>query len=91
MKLDIKKQTYTVYNNYSGLPFEMQLLKAIMQVKPESLEGLFNPASSKVKNENNASEIGFPTLTTGAFPNQKFNKQASHESKKTVDSSCISF
>ena len=29
MKLDIKKQTYTVYNNYLGLPFEMQLLKAI--------------------------------------------------------------
>ena len=29
MKLDIKKHTYTVYNNYSGLPFEMQLLKAI--------------------------------------------------------------
>ena len=89
MKLDIKKQTYTVYNNYSGLPFEMQLLKAI--TRPESLEGLFNPASSKVKNENDASKIGFPTLTTGAFPNQKFNKQTSHESKKTVDSSCISF
>ena len=29
MKLDIKKHTYTVCNNYSGLPFEMQLLKAI--------------------------------------------------------------
>ena len=48
-------------------------------------------STRKVKNENDASEIGFPTLTTGAFPNQKFNKQTSHESKKAVDSSCISF
>ena len=30
MKLDTEKtNTYTVCNNYSGLPFEMQLLKAI--------------------------------------------------------------
>ena len=38
------------------------------------------------------SEIGFPTLTSGAFLNQKFNKQtSSHEKQKTLDSSCISF
>ena len=43
------------------------------------------------KKESDASKIGFPTLATGAFPDQKFNKQTSHESNKTVDSSCISF
>ena len=37
------------------------------------------------------SESGFPTLTSGAFQNQKFNKQTSHEWQKTLDSSCISF
>ena len=33
MKLDIKKQTHTVYNNYLGLPFEMQLLKATSKAR----------------------------------------------------------
>ena len=37
------------------------------------------------------SEIGFPTLTSGAFLNQKPSKQTSHEQQKTLDSSCISF
>ena len=38
---------------------------------------LFNPyASSKVKNENDAIQIRFPTLTIDVFLNQK---QASHE------------
>ena len=48
MKLDIKK-TNIKYNNYSSLPFEMQLLKAM----PESLD-TFEPsyASSMVKNGN---------------------------------------
>ena len=36
--------------------------------------------ASKVKNENDASEIAFlMTLTSGTFPNQKANKQTSHE------------
>ena len=29
MKLEIKKQNKNKYSNYSGLPFEMQLLKVI--------------------------------------------------------------
>ena len=29
MKLDVKKKTIIKYNNYLGVPFEMQLLKAI--------------------------------------------------------------
>ena len=38
------------------------------------------------------SEIGFPmTLTSGAFVNQKHNKQTSHELQNNLDSSCISF
>ena len=38
------------------------------------------------------SEIGFPmTLTSGAFLNQKRNKQTSHELQNNLDSSCISF
>ena len=38
------------------------------------------------------SEIGFPmTLTSGAFLNQKPNKQTSHEQQKNLESSCISF
>ena len=89
MKLDIKKQTYTVYNNYLGLPFEMQLLKAIKEGQNRLRD--FSTRIQQGKNESDASEIGFPTLATGAFPDQKFNKQTSHESKKTVDSSCISF
>ena len=54
MKLDIKK-TNIKYNNYSGLPFEIQPLKAIKTVGPESLES-FQPSysSSKVKNKNDA-------------------------------------
>ena len=46
------------------------------QLVPESLE-TFQPsyASSKAKNENDPSEIRFPTLRSGAFLNQKFNKQ----------------
>ena len=49
------KTTNIKYNNYSGIPVEMQLLKAIYQVRPESLE-TFQPfyVSSKVKNENDA-------------------------------------
>ena len=42
--------------------------------------------------ENDASEIGFPlTLTSGAFLNQKRNKQTSHELQKNLDSRWISF
>ena len=36
-------------------------------------------------------EIGLPTLTSDAFPNQKPNKQTSHEEQKTLNSRCISF
>ena len=36
-------------------------------------------------------EIGLPTLTSEVFPNQKPNKQTSHEEQKTLDSRCISF
>ena len=36
-------------------------------------------------------EIGLPTLTSEAFPNQKPNKQTSHAEQKTLDSRCISF
>ena len=49
------KTTNIKYNNYSGIPVEKQLLKAIYQVRPESLE-TFQPSyvSSNVKNENDA-------------------------------------
>ena len=36
-------------------------------------------ASNKVENKNDASEIGFSTLTSGAFLNEKPNKQTIHE------------
>ena len=58
----------------------MQPLEA-SQVRPEPLQ-TFQPslyASSKVKNENDAIEIVFPTLTNDVFLNQKLNKQTSHE------------
>ena len=52
MKLDITK-TNIKYNNYLGLPFEIQFLKG--QVRPVSLQTLQpSYASSKVKNENDA-------------------------------------
>ena len=53
MKLDITK-TNIKYNNYSGLPFEMQLLKAIKEGQYRLR--LLNPLThqSKVKNENDA-------------------------------------
>ena len=49
MKLDITK-TNIKYNNYSGLPFEIQFLKDIMEGHS------FKPsyALSKVENENDA-------------------------------------
>ena len=49
------KTTNIKYNNYSGIPVEKQLLKAIYQVRPEWLE-TFQPSyvSSNVKNENDA-------------------------------------
>ena len=52
MKLDIKK-TNIKYNNYLGLPFEIQFLKAIKE--GHSCE-TFKPsyALSKVKNKNDA-------------------------------------
>ena len=52
MKLDIYiyKKNKHIYNNYSGLPFEMQLLK--VSSKARVTRGTFQPASSKVKNEN---------------------------------------
>ena len=47
---------------------------------------------SKLIFETMPSEIGCPvTLTSGAFLNQKCNKQTSHELQKNLDSSCISF
>ena len=49
MKLDITK-TNIKYNNYWGLPIEMQLLKGIKE--GQYCFTLFNPyASSKVKSE----------------------------------------
>ena len=45
------------------------------QLRPVSLQTLQpSYALSKVKNE-----IGFPTLTSDVFLNQKLNKQTSHE------------
>ena len=51
MKLDVTK-TNIKYNNYSGLPFEVQFLKAIKE--GHSCLETFKPsyALSKVKNEN---------------------------------------
>ena len=49
------------------------------QLRPETLEGLFNPHPARWKNKTMSSEIGFPTLTSGAFLNQEFNKQTSRE------------
>ena len=71
MKLDIKK-TNIKYNNYSGLPFEMQLLNGY-RVRPESLETFETSyASSKVKNEKDAiRNIRFPTLASDTSLNQK--------------------
>ena len=52
MKLDIKKQTNKhIYNNYSGLTIRDAAPES-HQLRPESLEGLLQPASSKVKHEN---------------------------------------
>ena len=71
-----EKKTHIKYNNNSGLPVKMQLLNS------ESLEPFFNPlyiAQGEVS-KSELSEIGFPmTLTSGAFLNQKNNKQTSHE------------
>ena len=55
MKLDITK-TNIKYNNYSGLPFEIQFLKAIKEGHSPQLLETFRPcyALSKVKNENDA-------------------------------------
>ena len=54
MKLDIKKKTNIKYNHSSGLPFEMQLLKATKE--REKRLRILNPlyASSKVKNKSDA-------------------------------------
>ena len=66
-------------------------------MRPESLETI-QPSYASNKGKlvrsflKKPSEIKFPmTLTSGAFLNQKRNKQASHELQKNLDSSCISF
>ena len=72
MKLDIKKQTS---NTIITQAYHSRCTENY-QVRPESLQ-TFQPsyASSKVKNENDAIEIGVPALTNDAFLNQKPNKQ----------------
>ena len=88
MKLEKKKtttkqnQTNKVnirYKNYSGFPFEMQLLTAIKYGQKRSR--LCNPLAHQArwKTKTIPSEIGFSTLTSGAFLNQKPDKQTSHE------------
>ena len=72
-----KKKTNFKYNNYSSLEVEMQLLEAI-KLGRDRLR-LFN-TSSKVKRKTMPPEIGFPmTLTSGAFLNQKPNKETNHK------------
>ena len=51
MKLDVKQQTHTPNTIILRLTIRDAAPESY-QVRPESLEGLFQPASSKVKNEN---------------------------------------
>ena len=82
MKLDITK-TNIKYNNYSGLPFEIQFLKAIKE--GHSCLSLFKPpyALNKVKKAEKRKRClpksNYQILTSDAFLNQKPSKQTSHE------------
>ena len=78
MKLDITK-TNIRYNNYSGLPFEIQFLKDIKE--GHSCLRLLNSSyvSSKVKNENDAIRNQISDFDKRRILNQKLNKQTSHE------------
>ena len=58
------------YNNYSGLPFEMQLSKAIKQ--GQNRLRLLNPLYSSWKTKTMPSE-------SDTLLNQKPNKQTNHE------------
>ena len=55
------------------------------QVRPEQGQ------VSKLIFENNAIRNRISNDFSGAFLNQKRNKQTSHESQKNLDSDCISF
>ena len=76
MKLDITK---TNINKYSGLPFEIQFLKDIKE--GHSCWRLLNPLTHEQgeKRKRCHPKSDYRILTSGAFLNQKPNKQTSHE------------
>ena len=78
MKLDIKWNKLK-YNNYSGLPFKVQPLKLSSNIRIAWDFSTLFTYSARQKRKTMPSEKGFPTLTSGAFLNQKFIKQTSHE------------
>ena len=80
MKLDITK-TNIKYNNYSGLPFEIQFLKDIKE--GHSCWRLLNPLTHEQgeKRKRCHPKSDYRILTSDAFLNQKPNKQTSHESQ----------
>ena len=80
MKLDITK-TNIKYNNYSGLPFEIQFLKAIKE--GHSCSETFKPSYRRIKQSEKRKRChpksDYRILTSDALLNQKPNKQTSHE------------
>ena len=79
MKLDITK-TNIKYNNYSGLPFEIQFLKDIKE--GHSCLRILNTlyASSKVKNENNAIQNRISD-----FDKRRISKPKTQRNKPAMD------
>ena len=76
-KLDIK--TNTKYNNYPGLPFEMQLLKVLSKASIASDFSTLFTHQARWKTKTMPSKIGFLTLTSDRSLNQNTNKQTIHE------------
>ena len=79
IKLDIKNKHQ--YNNYWGLPFEMQLPEGIKLGQQYRFRLFTGPLTHQArwKTKTMPSEIEFPTLTSDVFLNQKPNKQTIHE------------
>ena len=79
MKLDITK-TNNKYNNYSGLPFEIQFLKDIKE--GHGCLRFLNPLTHMIEQGERRKRChpksDYPILTNDAFLNQKPNKQTSH-------------
>ena len=95
MKLDIKKQTYTVYNNYLGLPFEISRCSSWkLSSKARIAWGTFQPASSKVKTKAMHPKSDFRLWQPAHFPTKNsINKPLyfSFALPFSVHSSSVSF